>query len=249
MWPVRIDFTGRTVVVTGATRGIGQRIADDLAELGAELVLTGTRPEEVDALNDAGPPRRRYHCVDFTQPDSAMAFVEALEAMDRIDACVNNAGINRINPIEETRLEDWNDVVAVNLTGPFLLTRSVAKVMKRNGYGRIVNIGSIFGSVSREKRSVYSTTKFGLRGLTVAASNDLARHGVLVNSVSPGFVLTDLTRRILSEEEREELVRQVPAGRLAQPEDISPVVLFLCSALNTYVTGQDVVVDGGFLNV
>lgn len=246
---MRLDFSGQTVVVTGATRGIGKRIADDFAALGATLVLTGTNADEVEALNAAAAGGRRWHQVDFTDPSSAAAFADALEGMERIDACVNNAGINRINPVDETRLEDWNDVVAVNLTGPMLVTRAVSRVMKRAGYGRIVNIGSIFGSVSREKRSVYSTTKFGVRGLTVASSNDLARYGILVNSVSPGFVLTDLTRRILSEAEREELARQVPAGRLAQPEDISPAVLFLCSGLNTYITGQDMVVDGGFLNV
>lgn len=246
---MRLDFSGQTVVVTGATRGIGKRIADDFAAAGATLVLTGTSPDEVEALNAAAPQGRRWHAVDFTDSDSAAAFAGALEGMERIDACVNNAGINRINPVDETRLEDWNDVVAVNLTGPMLVTRAVSRVMKRAGYGRIVNIGSIFGSVSREKRSVYSTTKFGVRGLTVASSNDLARHGILVNSVSPGFVMTDLTRRMLSEEEREQLARQVPAGRLAEPGDISPAVLFLCSRLNTYITGQDVVVDGGFLNV
>jgi 3-oxoacyl-[acyl-carrier protein] reductase len=246
---MRIDFTGQTVVVTGATRGIGKRIADDFAAAGARLMLTGTHPDEVEALNAAATDGRRWHCVDFTRPGSAEAFAAELEGMERIDACVNNAGINRINPVDETRLEDWNDVVAVNLTGPMLVTRAVSRVMKRAGYGRIVNIGSIFGSVSREKRSVYSTTKFGIRGMTVASSNDLARYGILVNSVSPGFVLTDLTRRVLSEAERDELVRQVPAGRLAEPADISPAVLFLCSGLNTYITGQDVVVDGGFLNV
>lgn len=246
---MRIDFAGQTVVVTGATRGIGKRIADDFAAAGARLMLTGTHPDEVEALNAAATDGRRWHCVDFTRPESAEAFAAELEGMERIDACVNNAGINRINPVDETRLEDWNEVVAVNLTGPMLVTRAVSRVMKRAGYGRIVNIGSIFGSVSREKRSVYSTTKFGIRGMTVASSNDLARYGVLVNSVSPGFVLTDLTRRVLSEGERDELVRQVPAGRLAEPADISPAVLFLCSGLNTYITGQDVVVDGGFLNV
>jgi NAD(P)-dependent dehydrogenase (short-subunit alcohol dehydrogenase family) len=246
---MRLDFTGRTVVVTGATRGIGRRLAEDFAAAGADLVLTGTSADEVEQLQARAGEGERWHRVDFTEPASVDAFAAALEAMPRIDACVNNAGINRINPIDETVLDDWDALLAVNLTGPFRVLRSVSAVMKRAGYGRIVNMGSIFGSVSREKRSVYSTTKFGLRGLTVGASNDLARFGVLVNTVSPGFVLTDLTRRILSEEERAQLAGQVPAGRLAETSDISPVVLFLCSALNTYITGQDVVVDGGFLNV
>ncbi len=146
-------------------------------------------------------------------------------------------------------MEDFDDIMAVNLKAPFMITRVVAKIMKKNGYGRIVNISSIFGHISREKRSIYSTTKFGLRGLTVAASNELARYNVLVNSVSPGFVLTELTEKILTEEERAEIKSRIPAGRFALPEEISKAVLFLASSLNTYIAGQDIIVDGGYVNV
>jgi 3-oxoacyl-[acyl-carrier protein] reductase len=120
--------------------------------------------------------------------------------------------------------------------------------MKKNHYGRIINIGSIFGTVSRAKRSIYSVTKSGIHGLTVAVSNELAPFGVLVNTVSPGFVLTDLTRKNLTEKERLELAKQIPVGRLALPQDISRVVVFLASDLNTYLTGKNITVDGGFID-
>jgi len=127
--------------------------------------------------------------------------------------------------------------------------REISRKMKKNRYGRIVNISSIFGVISREKRSIYSASKFGLRGLTVAASNELAKHNIMINTISPGFVLTDLTRSILSQNEMDELAEQIPAKRLANPDEISRVVLFIASSLNTYITGQNIVVDGGYINV
>jgi len=120
--------------------------------------------------------------------------------------------------------------------------------MRRRGYGLIVNIGSIFGLVSRAERTFYSTTKFGIRGLTRGSALDLAGAGILVNTVSPGFVLTELTRRILSGQEMRELAQEVPLGRFAEPEEIARVVAFLASDLNSYITGQNIVVDGGFVS-
>ena len=241
------------VLVTGATRGIGRQIADDFAELGAELILTGTNEDEVGTLNrsieELENPKKKYYCANFLDANSTEKFLDELRDYSRIDVCINNAGINRIDYVDETKTEDWDDIIAVNLKTPFLVTREISKIMKKNGYGRIINIGSIFGSISREKRSIYSSSKFGLRGLTVASSNELARYNILVNTVSPGFVLTELTKSILSDEEMAELASQVPIKRLATPDEISKVVLFLASGFNTYITGQDIIVDGGYVNV
>lgn len=248
---MRIRFEGRVALVTGATRGIGKQIAEDLGRLGAELILTGTNPEEIAALNRAGlrrKPPRHWHAVDFTRDESVDAFLEALGRYRQIDVCVNNAGINRINPIDETLFEDWQSILRVNLDGPFLTTRAVSKVMKKSRYGRIVNIGSIWGVISKEKRTAYSVTKFGIRGLTAATAHDLAPFNILVNTVSPGFVSTELTQRILGAKGMKEMAALVPLRRLAAPEEISRVVLFLCSDLNTYITAQNIVVDGGFVN-
>jgi len=250
---MKIDFANQVVLITGATRGIGKQIANDLAELGAELILTGTSPEQIEGLNkeaqSSGNALKKYFPVDLTDENSTESFLSELKKYDKIDVCVNNAGINRINFIDETLLEDYRDVMAVNIEAPFLITREVSKIMKRNKYGRIVNISSIWGVIGKPKRSVYSMSKFALRGLTVCASIELAPYNILVNSVSPGFVQTELTTKILSNEEIEKLKEQVPVGRFAEPKEISSVVLFLASKHNTYVTGQNIIVDGGFVNV
>jgi NAD(P)-dependent dehydrogenase (short-subunit alcohol dehydrogenase family) len=249
---MQIDFSNQVVLVTGATRGIGKQIADDFAALGANLILTGTKEEQIRVLNKSmgkdNERKLKYICVDFTNSESTEGFIEELKSYSKIDVCVNNAGINRINYIDETHTRDWEDIMTVNLKVPFLIIREVSKIMKKNKYGRIVNISSIFGVISREKRSIYSSSKFGLRGLTVAASNELAKYNVLVNAVSPGFVLTELTKSILSKKEMKELTEQIPARRLADPAEISRIVLFFASKLNTYVTGQNVIVDGGYVN-
>ena len=245
-----LDFHGQHALVTGGTRGIGRRIVEDLAALGAAVTATGAQPDGIERLNRECPVANvTWRQVDFTDRQATEVFVRELSARNRLDVLVNNAGINRLSPIEECRLDDWDALTAVNLDAPFMLIRAAAPVMRRAGYGRIVNIGSIWGEISRPKRAMYSATKFGLRGLTVAVANELAAFNILVNSVSPGFVLTELTDRNLSADEQSELRAQIPARRFADPAEISKAVIFLASTLNTYIAGQNIVVDGGFLNV
>lgn len=251
---MEIGFHDKRVLITGATRGIGRQLAGDFGRLGANLILTGTRPDQIEKLNQSleqqgAGHKTEYLCADFSNEDSLLGLLKELRKYDRIDVCVNNAGINRINHIYDALLSDWEDILNVNLRAPFAILHDVSQSMKRHGYGRIVNIGSIFGVISRAKRAAYSSSKSGLVGLTRAAAIDLAPHNILVNCVSPGFVLTELTESILTEAEIKELTAQIPAGRMAVPEDISRVVVFLSSDLNTYVTGQNIIVDGGYVNV
>lgn len=236
---MNIDFHGQVVMITGGTRGIGKELADLFSASGAETIVTGR----------SASGRHRCLEVDFMDRASVDRFLGEVEQTERIDVLINNAGINRINPIDETRVEDWEALRAVNLDGPFLVTRAVSRIMKRHRYGRIVNIASIFAVISKARRVLYSMTKFGLRGLTVGAAADLARHGILVNTLSPGFVMTELTRSILSEADMQQLASEVPMGRFAEPVEIAKVALFLASRENTYMTGQNIVVDGGFVNV
>ena len=248
-----IDFSGKVVLITGATRGIGAAIARDFQAAGAELILTGTDPDQIEELNrnyeTAKTARIRYVQADFADADSTQGFLDELARYKQIDVCINNAGTNRIDWIESTRDEDYDLLSRVNLRAPFLITRQVGGLMKQANYGRIVNIASIWSVVSKPRRSIYSTTKFGLVGMTKAVAAELGRYNVLVNAVSPGFTMTELTQSVLSNEEIQELSDQIPAKRFALPEEISKVVLFLCSDLNTYITGQNIVVDGGFVSV
>ncbi len=184
--------------------------------------------------------------VDFTDRSSTQEFLGRLGSLPKLDVCINNAGIGDHKPYDQVTEEDWERANAVNLKAPFLICQVVASIMKRQNYGRIVNISSIWGHISREKRSVYSSTKFGLRGLSATYALELAQHNVLVNVVSPGFTLTDMVRKNYTEAELADVRSQVPVGRLAEPSDISHAVLFLASDLNSYITAQSLVVDGGF---
>jgi 3-oxoacyl-[acyl-carrier protein] reductase len=251
---MQLDFSGKTVLVTGATRGIGAAIADAFADAGAKrLLLTGTRPDQIAELNrryrDAGSVSREYIEADFSKREAVAAFTEQLAEYGRIDVCVNNAGINRINPIDRIETGDLDDILDINLRAPFLICRAVSRLMREAGYGRIINIASIWSVITKPGRSVYTATKTGLAGMTKTLAADLAPAGVLVNAVSPGFIMTELTASTLSEEEQAALAGEVPLGRFGQPEEIAKVVLFLASDCNTYITGQNIVADGGFVSV
>ncbi len=249
---MKIQFDNKIILVTGGTRGIGKQIADDLYDLGGTVIITGTNEKRISELNEQAKKsgmKKYFYSVDFSSKEATKKFIEQLAEYDRIDVLVNNAGINRLNYIDDALTEDWDEMLAVNLSGPFYIIRALSGRMKTAGYGRIVNIASIFSKISKEKRSVYSATKFGIHGLTVGVANDLSRFNILVNTVSPGFIMTDLTRKNLSPVEIEAMTLQIPARRMGETKDISNVVAFLASDLNTYLTGQNIIVDGGFVNV
>ena len=246
---MQFDFSDKTIIITGATRGIGKQIAEDLFSLGARLILTGTKEEDIKKLNSLKKPNIKYYYLDNLKNNSVESFLEAISKLNKIDGLVNNAGINILNPVQDVVLSDWDDMMLVNLTTPFRLIKAVSKKMIYNNYGRILNIASIFSIVSKENRVAYSSTKFGVNGLTVGSSNDLSKFNILCNSLSPGFVNTDLTKKNLSEKEIKKLISKIPVKRFAETSDISKIAVFLLSDLNQYLTGQNIVVDGGFTNV
>jgi NAD(P)-dependent dehydrogenase (short-subunit alcohol dehydrogenase family) len=250
---MNIDFTDKVALVTGATRGIGQKIASDLEAANIHLlILTGTDPNEVNRLNQESridTCERHYLAVDLSDTASFENFKKELRKFPRIDVCINNAAVNNPKPLLDTDERDWDQTISVNLQSAFFITKLVAEKMTLHNYGRIVNISSIYSKISKARRSLYTITKTGLNGLTVSSAIELAQSNVLVNSVSPGFVLTDLTKKNLTNKERERLVDEIPIGRLAEPKDISSAVLFLASDLNSYISGHNLVVDGGYTNV
>ena len=216
----------RTALVTGAARGIGAAIAEAL------------RAQDVSVLQ-AGR-------ADLDLSDAASINAWLGRHGGAVDILVNNAGINVLNDIEAVTPEDWSAMVQVDLTAPLQLIQGIAPGMRARGWGRIVNISSIFGVVTRERRGAYSAVKAGLNGLTRTAAVELAPSGILVNSVCPGYVATDLTRQNNSPADIEKIEATIPLGRLAAPDEIARLVAWLCSEANTYLTGQTILVDGGF---
>ena len=214
------------VLVTGGSRGIGKAISEIFAENSYEVLSPGRNE------------------LELTSKGSIRSFVKLNP--DGFDVIINNAGINPINSIEDTKETDIEDTVMVNMVAPILLTRGFVPKMKERKSGRIVNIGSIWSVVSKPKRSIYGATKHGIHGLTMALASELSDFGVLVNTVSPGFTLTDLTKKNNSPAEISKIEEQIPLGRMAEPEEIARAVFFLGSYNNTYITGQNIVVDGGY---
>jgi len=222
-----MNLKGKKALVTGGSRGIGKAISDKLEFYGAEVIRTST--------ND----------VDFSDKDSTTSFIEKIRDIE-IDILVNNAGICINNFIGDVSYEDFDKVQKVNLYGPFRVTQSVCEGMKKRGYGRIVNISSIKGTGSSERRLSYTTSKSGLNGMTRTMACDLAPYGILVNSISPGFTNTELTDSMLTQSDKDYLVERIPMNRFGEVEDVANLVSFFVSDLNTYVTGQDIVIDGGY---
>lgn len=235
-----MDLQGKKAVVTGATRGIGGAIAAELRARGAYVIGTGTQEA-------ASVPAscREYIQADFARLEDVLACAERVRQIEP-DILINNAGINKIGPFEEILLEDFLRIQQVNVTAPFALCQAALPAMKRKGWGRIVNISSIWGKISKEYRAPYSASKFALDGMTIALAIEHAADGIVANCVAPGFTDTELTRRVLGESQIADIVAGIPMKRMASVDEIARLVTWLASTENTYVTGQNIAIDGGF---
>lgn len=241
-----MEFKNKNIIVTGGTNGIGEKIAHSFLTEGAKVIVTGTNLQKINNINNNSNSNLVAIQSNFTDNNFIDEFSLNLKEYKTIDVLVNNAGINKIDNFIETKDSDYKKIHNVNLRAPYQISKLVVKKMIANNFGRIINISSIFGKLSKEKRSLYSISKFGLHGLTVSLAAELSERGILTNTVSPGFINTDLTRKILSKKEMDNLAKTVPMGRFGDPEEIAEIVLFLASKKNTYITGQNIMVDGGF---
>lgn len=216
----------RTALVTGASRGIGAAIVAQLKANGY-LVIAPTRTE-----------------LDLASNPSIDSYLSRLNYP--VDILVNDAGINRVAALEATKLEDVEETLQINLLAAFRLTQVLAPAMRLNHFGRIVNISSVWSVVSRIGRTSYAMSKSALNAMTRNLAVELASDNVLINAVAPGYVMTDLTRQNNTPVEIEKICQMIPAQRLAEPDEIAFVVSFLCSEQNSYLTGQTIIVDGGY---
>ena len=237
---MKFDFKGKLVLITGGSKGIGKQLVDDFIKLNAKVISTSTQ-----VTKNKNKKNLVLENLDFNNSQSINYFINKIKKIKKIDVLINNAGVNKINSINDVNLSDWDKIQNVNIKGPILLTKEISKIMMKKKSGKIVNISSIFGVISKEKRSLYSASKSALLGLTRASALDLAKYNILVNSVSPGFVHTSLTSKILGKKGMKEITKEIPIGRMAKTKDISSLIIYLCSSQNSYITGQNFVIDGG----
>lgn len=217
----------KSALVTGASRGIGLAIAERFRASGYGVLAPG-RAE-----------------LDLSSPESVERFFASTVPI-KVDILVNNAGKNKVTSIADIDADEWNDIFTVNLTSALRLVQAVVPHMKAVGGGKIVNIGSCYAALARPGRAAYSASKAGLQSLTRSLAVELGSSNILVNAVCPGFVETQMTRTNNSEAQLRELASRTALNRLAQPHEIAALVHFLTSDENTYITGQSIVIDGGF---
>jgi 3-oxoacyl-[acyl-carrier protein] reductase len=239
------ELTGKTALVTGATGGIGAAIARALHKQGATVAISGTRRDVLDGL--AGELKERVHVLpcNLADKEAVEALVPACEqAMGKLDILVANAGITKDNLLVQLRDEDWDQVVAVNLTATFRLARAAVRGMMRRRAGRIIGISSVVGVTGNPGQSNYTATKAGIIGMIKSIAAEYAKRGVTANAIAPGFIATAMTD-VLNDKQRETILARVPAGRLGAAAEIAAAAVFLASDEAAYVTGQTLHVNGG----
>lgn len=229
----------KRILVTGATRGIGKAVAEKYQDNGFWVIGVGSSEIQLPDYLDS------YIACDFSNSTEVEELCETLEYLD-IDVLVNNAGINIIDNFCDINPQDFYKVQQVNLNAPFRLSQTVVPNMVKKGWGRIVNVGSVWGKISKQGRASYSASKFGIDGMSLAMSHEFASQGILCNCVSPGFIDTEMTWNNLGKPGVAKILETVPINRLAKTEEVAKLIYMLGSEDNTYITGQNIAIDGGF---
>ena len=246
------SLEGHIAVVTGASKGLGKSMAEALAANGAAVALVARNQELLDSVAEgikAAGGKAEVIVADVTE-EAAVAEVQRSveETLGVCDILINNAGINNRKAVDDFSLDEWNQILAVNLTGPFLCSRAFVPGMKQKKWGRILNMTSIMSHVSLANRTGYSTTKAGLIGFTKALALELAASGVTVNGISPGPFATEMNKPLLEDPEKNKMfLERIPLGRWGQVKEIGALAAFLCSDDAGFITGTDIVIDGGWI--
>ncbi|MGQ0672830.1 MAG: 3-oxoacyl-[acyl-carrier-protein] reductase [Hyphomicrobium sp.] len=246
------DLNGKTALVTGTTGGIGEAIARGLHKAGATVAISGRKAEKLEALRaELGDRCVIVPCDLADKAQVAKLIDEASKALGgRLDILVNNAGLTKDNLFMVMKDEQWDEVIAVNLTSTFMLMRAATRAMLRNksGYGRIVNISSVSGIMGNPGQGNYAASKAGMIGMSKSLAREVANRGITVNCIAPGFIKTAMTD-VLNEKQVAQISEHIPANRFGSPDDIAAGVLYLASTSAGYMTGQTLHINGGMIMV
>lgn len=244
-----MNLEGKVALVTGASRGIGRAIAELLVERGATVIGTATSENGAAAISEYLGENGKGLALNVTDVASIDAVLKSInDEYGAVDILVNNAGITRDNLLMRMKDEEWLDIMETNLTSIFRLSKAVLRGMMKKRAGRIINIGSVVGTMGNAGQTNYSAAKAGVIGFTKSMAREVASRGVTVNTVAPGFIETDMTKA-LNDDQRAATLSQVPAGRLGDPREIASAVAFLASSEAAYITGETLHVNGGMYMV
>ena len=246
------DLTGRKAIVTGGSRGLGRGLAEGLHEAGAEVVIVGTTDQVSTVADEIGKSGAKTYGVKGDLSNRAQLgkiFDEAVAKLGgTLDILVNCAGIQRRNPCVDFKIQDWDDVIELNLTSVFLLSQMAAKLMLEKGSGKIINVASMLSFFGGLTVPAYAASKGGLAQLTKAFSNELAGKGVNVNAIAPGYMATQLNTALINNPARNcNILARIPAGRWGNADDLKGIVILLASGASDYINGAVIPVDGGYL--
>lgn len=244
-----MNLEGKVALVTGASRGIGKAIAELLVERGATVIGTATSESGADAISAYLGDNGKGLALNVTDVDSIESVLKSInDEFGCIDILVNNAGITRDNLLMRMKDDEWTDILDTNLTSIFRLSKAVLRGMMKKRQGRIINVGSVVGTMGNAGQTNYAAAKAGVIGFTKSMAREVASRGVTVNTVAPGFIETDMTKA-LNDDQRTATLAQVPAGRLGDPREIASAVAFLASPEAAYITGETLHVNGGMYMV
>jgi NAD(P)-dependent dehydrogenase (short-subunit alcohol dehydrogenase family) len=246
------SLSGRVALVTGGSKGLGKAMARGFAEAGADVIISSRHEDELKAalaeIGQGTGRRGHYVVADMARRSEARRLAAAaLEEFGRVDVLVNNAGTNRPQPVEDIEDRDWDEVFEINLGSVMALTRALIPQMKERRWGRIIHISSIMALVSNAGRAAYSATKAALVAMAKANAIELGPFGITVNCIAPGPFLTDLPGRLLSDAEKQRFAQMTTLGRWGEPYELVGPALLLASGAGSYITGETIVVDGGYV--